>query len=225
MPAETVFGREREALEREIFRYLGLRGTEPEPAVRRAAQECLTELTGQLTPREVHRFFPLEREGEDTFRIEGVAFPSRSLARNLAGCREVCLMAATVGMAPDRLSARASAGGKVSRAVIVQAAGAALIEAWCDQVNETIRKEAAERGGFLRPRFSPGYGDLALSHQTELFRLLNVQKTIGVTLTESLLMMPSKSVTALIGVSAEDARCTPQGCEACGRAEGCAYHR
>ena len=158
-------------------------------------------------------------------RIEGMDIQSGALEKNLRGCSEVCLMAATIGFAPDRLAARASAAGQVSRAVMIQAAGAALIEAWCDQVNGIIRQEAAARGKYLRPRFSPGYGDFSLQHQEALFRILDVQKRIGVTLTEHLLMMPSKSVTALIGLSETDERCTPAGCESCERAESCAFRR
>lgn len=158
-------------------------------------------------------------------RIEGMDIQSGALEKNLRGCSEVCLMAATIGFAPDRLAARASAAGQVSRAVMIQAAGAALIEAWCDQVNGIIRQEAAARGKYLRPRFSPGYGDFSLQHQEALFRILDVQKRIGVTLTEHLLMMPSKSVTALIGLSETDERCAPAGCESCERAESCTFRR
>ena len=91
-------------------------------------------------------------------------------------------------------------------------------------MNEEIRREAAERGLFLRPRFSPGYGDFSLEHQREFFRILEVQKKIGVTLTESLLMMPSKSVTAVIGLSEENTHCMLQGCEACGKRD-CSFRR
>ena len=162
---------------------------------------------------------------DSAMRIEGMDIQSGALEKNLRGCSEVCLMAATIGFAPDRLAARASAAGQVSRAVMIQAAGAALIEDWCDQVNGIIRQEAAARGKYLRPRFSPGYGDFSLQHQEALFRILDVQKRIGVTLTEHLLMMPSKSVTALIGLSETDERCAPAGCESCERAESCTFRR
>ena len=209
----------------EVFRYLGYRGQAPDEAVRRAAEECLRELEPLLERREVHRTFPLEHAGEDLLAVEGMEIRSRALAKNLADCREVCLMAATIGFAPDRMAARSFAAGKASRAVIVQAAGAALIEAWCDQVNERIRQEALEKGLYPLPRFSPGYGDFGLEHQRELFRILQVSKSIGVTLTESLLMQPSKSVTALVGLSGRNLRCRQAGCEVCSRAAECSFRR
>lgn len=209
---------------KEIFRYLGYRGREPETGVAEAADSCAAALQTVVEPRHVRRVFPLEWVSADRFRIEGMDVVSRNLSRNLRGCSEVCLMAATLGLGPDRLVQRAEALGKMSRAVILQAAAAAMIEAYCDDVNEEIRREAAPKGLFLRPRFSPGYGDFSLEHQTELFRILEVQKKIGVTLTGSLLMMPSKSVTAVIGLSKENTHCMVQGCEACGK-QDCSFRR
>lgn len=209
----------------EILRYLGYRGAEPDPETENSIDECLATLLPELQPREIHRFFPLQRTGEHSLRIEGMEVTSRALSRSLRDCEEVCLFAATIGFAPDRLAARFSAARKMSRAVIIQAAGAALIEAWCDEVSDMIRREAAARGLWARPRFSPGYGDFPLSFQEDLFRILNVQKTIGVTLTESLLMMPSKSVTAVTGLSQKDASCPSKGCEMCGMAGTCPYSR
>ena len=209
---------------KEIFRYLGYRGREPETGVAEAADSCAAALQTVVEPRHVRRVFPLEWVSADRFRIEGMDVVSRNLSRNLRGCSEVCLMAATLGLGPDRLVQRAEALGKMSRAVILQAAAAAMIEAYCDEVTEEIRREAASKGLFLRPRFSPGYGDFSLEHQTELFRILEVQKKIGVTLTGSLLMMPSKSVTAVIGLSKENTHCMVQGCEVCGK-QDCSFRR
>ena len=209
---------------KEIFRYLGYRGREPEIGVAEAVDSCAAALQAVVEPRHVRRVFPLEWVSADRFRIEGMDVVSRNLSRNLRGCSEVCLMAATLGLGPDRLVQRAEALGKMSRAVILQAAAAAMIEAYCDDVNEEIRMEAASKGLFLRPRFSPGYGDFSLEHQTELFRILEVQKKIGVTLTGSLLMMPSKSVTAVIGLSKENTHCMVQGCEVCGK-QDCSFRR
>ncbi len=207
----------------EACRYLGYRGSEPPPETAEAVRKCLRELEEASEPRTVYRRFPVTLDG-DLVTVEGMEARSRALARNLRGCSEVYLMAATLGMAPDRLTARAQAAGKMSRAVILQAAAAALIERVCDELNDRIREEARAEGSFLRPRFSPGYGDFSLEHQEELFRILEVQKRIGVTLTESLLMIPSKSVTAVIGVSGSDSGCAAEGCESCGKTD-CSFRR
>ena len=219
-------------LTREMFRYMGYGGKEPDPEVASEAELCLARLLEETEPKTVWRRYPLELKSGDIVRIEGMEIRSSALYRNLAGCREVFLMAATLGLAPDRMTARAQAAGRVSRAVMLQAAAAALIEEVCDELNEQLRLETAREGKTLRPRFSPGYGDFSLEHQRELFRILELQKRIGVTLTEHLLMMPSKSVTAVIGISdtPPDARCGKQGagltsgCGACDRKD-CSFRK
>ncbi len=207
---------------REAFRYLGLRGAEPDAATARAVEEALALLHNAVEPKQVSRRFPLKWLDDSTLDIEGLRVGSRALARNLSGCGEVFLMAATLGLGPDRLIARAQAQGAMSRAVALQAASAAMIEAWCDRVNAELKRQAAARGQFCRPRFSPGYGDFALECQAGIFRLLGVQKNIGVTLTDSLMMLPTKSVTAVIGIADAPAAPCPAGCAACDKAD-CAF--
>ncbi len=204
---------------REACRYLGLRGAEPDAATARAVEEALALLNGAVEPKQVSRRFPLKWLDDSTLDIEGLRVESRTLARNLSGCNEVFLMAATLGLGPDRLIARAQAEGAMSRAMALQAASAAMIEAWCDRVNAELKQQAAACGQFCRPRFSPGYGDFSLESQAGIFRLLGVQKNIGVALTDSLMMLPTKSVTAVIGIADASAALCPAGCAACGKAD------
>ena len=88
-------------------------------------------------------------------------------------------------------------------AVIFQALGAERIECLCDIFNGEVNDSVISSGGTTKPRFSAGYGDLPLEFQREIFNALNPQKHIGLYFTESLIMAPSKSVTAVIGVKAE----------------------
>ena len=220
---------------REITRYLGYYGVTPDDDMLREIDQCIQELEKVITPRFVYDRFDLMRkeEGEESvLSFGGIETGSRDLARNLKGCTGVYIMAVTLGPGPDRLVRRASVG-RMSRALIYQAAAAAMTEAWCDEINERIRSEAARDGLYTRPRFSPGYGDLPLSVQKQISGLLNMPKEIGVSLTESLLMTPSKSVTALIGVSPEPGRTGAGGhditgpafgkCGSCAAAESCPY--
>ena len=206
---------------REVYRYLGLKGAAPDEATRRAVEAAVAELEAAVEPKQVSRRFALKWTGNSVVEIEGLRVESRALAGNLAGCDEAFLFAATLGIGPDRLIARAQAAGAMSRAVALQAAAAAMIEAWCDRVNGALLDEVRAQGKALRPRFSPGYGDFSLECQPGLFRLLGVQKRIGVALTDSLLMIPTKSVTAVVGI-ADAARGSTAGCAACDRAD-CAF--
>ena len=68
-----------------------------------------------------------------------------------------------------------------------------------DIAEDEIRRELAE-GETLVPRYSPGFGDFPLSAQREILSVLDAARAIGVSLTDTLLMVPSKSVSAVIGV-------------------------
>lgn len=146
----------------------------------------------------------------------GVRFTSRDLARHLKGCDKVLLLAATLGSRVD-VAIRRLALGSVAEGAAAQAVAAALIESYCDDV----QAKADTDGLAQRPRFSPGYGDWRLEEQRLLFPVLDCAKRIGLTLTDGLMMAPSKSVTAIIGLS-EDVACVWNKCMTCGNVN-CPY--
>lgn len=123
---------------------------------------------------------------------------SSSLSRWLSGCRGIYLFASTVGIAPDRLVKKYSELN-AAKSAIFQALGGAAEECWCEDVACRIAADAKERGYATVARYSPGYGDLSLDLQKDVCVALSLDKTLGITLTESLLMIPTKSVTAIIG--------------------------
>ena len=121
---------------------------------------------------------------------------SEKLAKNLSGCERVLLFAATIGTAFDRIIAKYTQLSP-SRAVMFQALGTERVESLCDMFCMDFQ---FENSVVLKPRFSPGYGDFPLSVQKDIFSVLNCPKNIGVYLNDSLLMSPSKSVTAFAGI-------------------------
>lgn len=121
---------------------------------------------------------------------------SEKLAKNLSGCGQVLLFSATVGTALDRLIAKHTRLSP-ARAVMLQALGSERVESLCDMFCMDFQLENSIA---LKPRFSPGYGDLSLDVQKDIFSVLNCPKNIGVYLNDSLLMSPSKSVTAFAGI-------------------------
>lgn len=180
--------------EKEILRYAGCREADGEMTA--LIQKCMAEVKNKLTYKVCYRVLPVAVQGAccdfGTFTLT-----SEKLAANLRGCREVILFAATIGVEIDRLIARY---GRLSpvKALIFQAIGAERIEALCDAFCADMAKE---QGIGFKPRFSPGYGDLSLTAQKDVFAALDCARQIGLTLTDSLLMTPSKSVTAFAGVT------------------------
>lgn len=179
--------------EKEILRYAGCREADEE--VRTLLQACIREAEGRFSYKVCYRIAPVTVE-EGVCDFGAFRLPSKHLAANLSGCKEVLLFAATVGVEMDRLIAKY---GRISpaKALLFQAIGAERIEALCDAFCKEMAKET---GANLRPRFSPGYGDLPLEAQKDLFAVLDCGKRIGLSLNDSLLMSPSKSVTAFAGI-------------------------
>lgn len=211
----------------EIWRYLGYRGAIPDEKIQRKTENCIRQLKEVITPGFISAEYRLNfLNEENTLLIDSMQIHSAHLTRHLRDCCRVVLFAATLGLGPDRLTKRASVSA-ASDMVLYQAASAAMIEAYCDRQNERLKQQYREKGFLTKTRFSPGYGDFPLSHQEEILRILQAQKRIGLTLTNSLMMMPSKSVTALIGLSQTSDRQTTKSkgsCENCDKTD-CAYRK
>ena len=201
---------------REALRYAGVK--EDTPEMNALLQECVKLCESILTPRVCYAFYPITRR-DGLLDLGFAQTASAALKRNLTGCEEIVLFAATIGLEMDRLIAR-YAHLSPSKSVMLQAIGAERIEALCDAFeNELIRQ-----GHEISPRFSPGYGDLPLDLQRDIFAALDCPKHMGVSLNESLLMSPSKSVTAIIGLDGEaSGRCT-HNCALCALTN-CIYRR
>ena len=218
-----------EVNKKEVERYLGYRGLNSvDEGISKTIDECIEEMSEKVTPRYTYKTFPItfkdSNDGSKECEFAGIHVGEGALFKNLKGCKEIVLMAVTLGPVPDMLVRRAEVRDML-KAYIYQAVGAAMAEAWCEEVNEMIRREAADRGFFTRPRFSPGYGDFPLEVQKDFERILNMPKTVGITLSESLLMTPTKSITAVIGLSDKNTDCHKAGCEECNMHEICEYSR
>ncbi len=133
------------------------------------------------------------------------------------------LLGATLGAGVDRLIAQDFLGD-MARAVVLQSCAAAMLEEYCDECQKKIAAELEEEHLYLRPRFSPGYGDFDICYQEPVVRCWICAKTIGLTLTDSFMMTPTKSVTAVIGISTQKDRCPISGCEVCTKKD-CEYRR
>lgn len=207
----------------ETLRYLGYKREQPDSQVRALLGECMEELSQVVTLRHMKREVSLTLSGEATVSTELFTTESRNLARNLKGCDRLLVFAATVGIGADQLIQRYERF-RISRAVTLQAMAAAMIEEYCDCLNREWKESYRKQGLYHRPRFSPGYGDFPLECQKALTGGLETAKRIGLTLTDSLIMMPSKSVTAVIGISPLPGNCVTAGCEACDKTD-CEYRR
>ena len=178
---------------KEILRYSGVSGESHE--FTSLIDECISELEGRLKYLVCYDELSLKTE-DDTVFFGDFSVRSKSLARSLLGCDSVIIFSATVGLEIDRLIFKY---GKISpvKSLFFQSIGAERIEALCDVFCDFVKEE---KGREIRPRFSAGYGDCPLSLQKDIFALLDCPKKIGLSLTKNLMMTPTKSVSAFIGI-------------------------
>ncbi len=180
---------------REILRYAQSPGCTDEKMLS-IMEECIKECasSASFNYRVSYCVLPVVSLDKETGKIdlEHLKIDSKSLAGNLAGCREAVVFAASIGPGIDRLIKKYSKLDPV-RALFFQAIGAERVESVCDLFMNTFPQK-------LRPRFSPGFGDLALSIQPEVIAVTNARKNLSITLDDGYLMSPSKSVTAFAGI-------------------------
>lgn len=178
---------------KEILRYADCKDLSPE--IEALLNECIEETIQTLSYKVCYCILPINISG-NTIDFGAFKVNSEKLTINLKNCESAIIFGATLGTDIDRLIMKY---GKLSptKALFFQAIGATMIEALCDEFCKDIK---AELNVNLKPRFSPGYGDLDLSCQKNIFKLLNCSKNIGLTLNNSLLMSPTKSVTAFVGI-------------------------
>jgi hypothetical protein len=186
--------------EKEVLRYLGYRGSKADERVSSLIAELIGLFTESVIPKSVYGIWDCQIDSFTT-AFGGMTVKSKNLACHLVNCRRVVLLAATLGTQADALIRRLSIQD-MEKAVIAQAVCAAMIEAYCDIIENEIFQKTELSGLYKMSRFSPGYGDFDISHQREIIDLLNCSR-IALTLTDGYMLTPSKSVTAVIGFSKE----------------------
>lgn len=180
---------------REILRYAQCGGCD-DPAMTDMMESCIEECEkyASFSYRISYIVLPVLSldTGTGDIDMQHLHITSRTLAKNLEGCDETVVFAATVGPGIDRLIRKYTKTDPV-RALFMQAIGAERVETLCNLFCDTFPSK-------LRPRFSPGFGDLELTIQPQLLAVTNARKNLAITLDEGCLMSPSKSVTAFVGI-------------------------
>ncbi len=181
--------------EKEILRYAMLPSFAPAPE-ELPLQECLKAAKGAAQCRAVWRRDPLKADGKG-LDLGFARTDSKDLKQHLEGCGEILLFACTAGAETDRRIARAKLQS-AAKGLLMHAIGAQQVEGGCDKLCRLLAEQFPDRQ--LTDRYSPGYGDLLLEMQRDVMKALDCGRTVGITLSDSVLMTPSKSVTAIIGM-------------------------
>ena len=176
---------------RDVLRYLNVR--EPDEELLALVNDCLDEAVKVAQLKAVYVRTNVALCGDKAI-FDFIEMESKSLCKFIDGCDEAYIFVATMGIKADMLVNRYLKTDP-SRGVIFNAACVSVIEAFCDKLNGYLLKTENSS-----KRFSPGYGDLKLEYQRELLTHLDSVRKIGVSLTDGCLMVPTKSVSAIIGI-------------------------
>ncbi len=203
-----------------MLRYLGYRGQELTDELDGRIDDVVASCLAVGTPRGVTRVFDIagrapDDDGTPCVQLDGAALELRghSIERHLEGAVAVGVLVVTAGMGVERELGRLSLTDRMAQ-VIFDAAGTTLVERAADAAEASLVAQAAERGLYCNFRFSPGYGDLPLETQPVLLATMDAQRRLGITLSSTLLMTPTKSVTAVVGLF-EEPQSTHASCADC----------
>lgn len=189
----------------DIFRFLHANGEKPKE-FQEVVDTALTEVFSVAVFRQVRKECTLVRKG-DTLCLDGaIALPYRSLSHLFAGSTKVYVVCCTIGPEVMR-RIRQKLLTQPADAVVLDACASVVADAYAAYLQSELPEETTMR-------FSPGYGDVPLALQRDLFSHLEIRKRIGVHLSEGDLMIPEKSVLFLAGNRPQETNGI--SCEDCG---------
>ena len=191
----------------EALRYAGVRADESGD-MRRKMAEIAAQCMKTVTPRCTYRVSEIAWvDGMPSLFSGQLVLPGRTAAVMLRSCSHAALLVCTLGATFD------------ADALLLDGFGGAYVEAGCNAAEREIAAKLP--GKYLTDRFSPGYGDLPLDVQGALLALTDAPRRLGITLNESNLMNPVKSVTAVIGLSDTPQQARIRGCDFCAMRTRC----
>lgn len=212
-----------EITKKEVYRYLGYGKVFPSDEVTALIEECVREFNRYVGYKACYAKVDIDvDETNETVDFGFMKVKSHSLILNLRGCKAAYIFAATTGAMAERLIMKQNRISAL-KGIVTDAIGSASIEDFCDLLNKILADTVSADGKFLRPRFSCGYGDFPLEHQPEILSFLDTGRKISLNVTDTLMMIPVKSVTAVVGISDTPVSCR-SGCVGCEKTD-CQYRK
>lgn len=206
----------------EILRYMGHKGA-CDSRMEALLDECEKLILSKVKPRYLYKCFDIEKiDAGVAVKNTSLVLLGNSITEHLAGCDKAVLMCATLLGDVDR-EIRIAEISDVLRALTLDCMASAAVEQLCDKVENLIKKDF--HGYEMTWRFGVGYGDLPISQQREFLNVLNAPRLIGLNVTDSNILIPRKSVTAIIGLSKNRIEEKKRGCETCNLRGTCSFRK
>ncbi|MBU3145052.1 vitamin B12 dependent-methionine synthase activation domain-containing protein [Clostridium sp. CF012] len=186
---------------REVLRYLGYKNQEIDKSLTDLIEACCKEVIDICKESSVYEIFDIERKNDEIFLLGStLVLKDKDILNHLSDSKKCLVMAATLGIEVDRRISYYSRTN-ITKGLIMDACATTAIENLCDEIQTLIMEKALADNLHITNRYSPGYGDFSIANQANILNVLEAYKQIGLSVTESNIMIPRKSVTALIGLS------------------------
>ena len=187
----------------DMLRYLGYADQAIDSNMEARIQRAIDLCERELIPTGVYGIFPVASAESKAAAVSlvgtSLVLPGAAIRKHLQGAVEVALMAVTLGLESERVL-RQEAALSATDGLLVDAAASSLVDEAAEALEQEIARQATRVGLRAGHRFSPGYGDLPLLVQPEFLRTIQTDKLLGMSVTEGCLLVPSKSVTAVVGL-------------------------
>lgn len=189
----------------EVLRYLGYRNQNLDRVTDDLIDECMEEMRGLIKEKHIYRFFDIYIENGNVYLDEtNLMLTGNDIRNHLKKSESCALMAVTLGNNVDS-KIRYYERKSITRALILDACATTAVEEICDEICEDLEKTVNKQNKTLTSRYSPGYGDLSIDIQKDFLSVLGAEKAIGLTANSHSILIPRKSVTAIVGVVEERA--------------------
>lgn len=198
----------------EMLRYLGHRGQIIDSHLDKLIDEAI-DVVENLNYKVIFETYEIEKNENSINLVNGnLSLKGQAISSHLKAAEKVVLMAVTLGGKIEDIIRKLSYTDSTA-AMIYDAAASAMVESVCQYVEDNVRVLYEGEGLFITTRFSPGYGDLDLDVQRSFLRVLEAEKKIGLHVTETNILLPRKSVTAIIGLQDTPSKKTKRKCDTC----------
>jgi len=209
---------------KEVLRYLGYKSQKIDEKMMDLVHECCSETINLCKENSIYEIFDIERKNDQILLIGStLVLKDKDIKDLLINCEKCVVMAVTLGAAVDSKIAYYSRFN-ITKGVIMDACASTAIEYVCDRLQDEIMKNALVDNLYITTRYSPGYGDFSIDNGPEILNVLDAYKKIGLSITENNIMLPRKSVTALIGLSKTKSLKHRTGCKSC-KNTGCEFRK
>ena len=206
----------------EALRYMGCRG-EPDIRTQELLVACEELMRTAIRPRFLYQIFPLETR-VDQISLQGCSLPleGNDIRHHLGDCTHAALLCATLSAGADTVI-RTAQVSDMAKALILDALASAAIEQVCDEAESTLKSQYADC--YFTWRYSPGYGDFPITIQKDFLRATDAARKIGLTVSDSGILLPRKSVTAIIGLSPFPIEQKRRSCAVCNLRNTCTLRK